>query len=92
MTVAQEQQQDLPWWTEEEMQKVAAIDDFVRATSNYYDVPGTINESPIKYNSYKADVLDKYRSNPYSDMGYDEIVSRIISAFYLLITLNLQNQ
>ena len=78
--------QELPWWTEEELQAVSAIHDLVLAT-RAYDVPvapwqipvrqllhsrdASDNTSENEYEYYKAEVLDKYRSNKYCDIGFD---------------------
>ncbi len=87
MTTAKAQEQrELPWWTEEELQAVSAIDDLILA-SGEYDVPVARWQIPVRqfisardassaaneseYEYYKAEVLDKYRSNPYCDIGFD---------------------
>jgi hypothetical protein len=63
---------ELPWWIEQELADVVAIHELVRADAGYA-IPGTIyDDKDIKYNHYKAEVLDKYRDNKYCHCGYDK--------------------
>jgi hypothetical protein len=80
------EQKDLPWFTEEELQGIAAIHDLA-LTSGDYDIPTASWQIPVRQflsardaaattadsenEYYRAEVLDKYRSNPYCDIGFD---------------------
>jgi hypothetical protein len=80
MTTAEEQ--DLPWWTAEEMQ---AVDELIRSARDY-DLPLDVTpwQLPVrrlleqqgrdnaKWISYKPQVLEKYIFNRYCDVGYDD--------------------
>ena len=74
MTTEQEQK-ELPWFTEEELQAIAAIHELA-LTSGDYDIPTAPWQIPVRQflsardasdfenEYYRAEVLDKYRINP----------------------------
>ena len=76
--------QELPWWSEEELQAMEVIHELA-LTSGDYDIPVASWQIPVRQllhardasdndfenEYYKAEVLDKYRSNPYCDIGFD---------------------
>ena len=79
--------EELPCFTEEELQAIAAIHELA-LTSGDYDIPVAPWQIPVRqflsardaaasgndsieHEYYRAEVLDKYRSNPYCDIGFD---------------------
>jgi hypothetical protein len=71
----QGQQEDLPWWTVEELQGAAILYEMYYAdhpppTIDWH-IPRSVDASDIDWMYFRPEVLDKYRNHKYCDIGYD---------------------
>jgi hypothetical protein len=71
-------EEELPWWTDEEMDEAAAKDVESCPTTNPLPIESWqihIQQAAEDRNliCFRPKVLDKYRSNRYCDIGYDKV-------------------